>query len=354
VSSLKECVNLYEESRAPPTIVKDPFYAPIYVRLNKRLVIEVAKREKVDVTLTYRPLAYICLELDVPCFFVVHGTYYNEVKWMKFHPMAFPEKLGGMASILSTHVHDMNLYRAVTRRGAVLIAVSRNTKREFEFSGADPLRIFPVLNGVDKGLFKPMSKDATRSRPEQKYRVEFRGYVIAHMGAGPIKGTHTLVKALVMLKKMGVEFTALFGGGGGIGPPSYRRYVEYMIQRFDLNVKPLGWVPYEDLPYIYNAVDVTVVPSYSEGGPLTTPESLACGTPVIATNVGGNPEYLSIVGLNNNLIDVHKYDFHVELAEKLRLLLNRVNESKINSTNVPSWNEVAKSYLETFKKIENV
>jgi len=44
-----------------------------------------------------------------------------------------------------------------------------------------------------------------------------------------------------------------------------------MIRRFDLNVKPLGWVPYEDLPYVYNAADVTVVPSYSEGGSLTTP-----------------------------------------------------------------------------------
>jgi len=47
----------------------------------------------------------------------------------------------------------------------------------------------------------------------------------------------------------------------------YRRYVEDMIRGFGLNVKLLGWVPYEDLPYVYNVADVTVVPSYSEGSP---------------------------------------------------------------------------------------
>jgi len=352
VDFLKDFTSLYKEARAPPTFVKDPIYAPIYVRLNKHIVIEIAKREKVDVVLTHGPLAYICLELDVPCFSVVHGTYYNEVKWMRFHPVAFPEKLRGMASIWSTYVHDMNLYRAVTRRGAALIAVSRNTKKELELAGADSSRVTPVLNGIDKGLFKPMSKNAARTYLEQKYGIEFRGYVIAHVGPGPRKGTHTLVKALAMLKKMEVEFTALFVGK--MGPLSYRRYVDDMIRGFGLNVKLMGWVPDDELAYIYNSADVTVVPSYSEGSPLVIPESLACGTPVIATNVGGNPEYLIKVGLNNNLIDVHKYDFHDELAEKLRLSLHRINESKTDITNVPSWNEVAKSYLGILEKIENV
>jgi len=348
VDSLREFVNLYRQSRAPPTFVKDPLYAPVYVRMNKHIVVEVAKHEKVDVVLTHGPLAYICLELDAPCFSVVHGTYRNEIKWMRFHPIAFTEKLRYVASIWSTYFHDTNLYRVVTRRGAVLIAVSRNTKKELELAGADPSRVFPVLNGVDKELFKPMSKEVARSYLEQKYGVKFRGYVIAHVGLGPIKGTHTLVEALVMLKKMGVEFTALFVGR--MGPPSYRRYVEDMIERFDLNVKLLGWVPYEELPYIYNAADVTVVPSYSEGSPLVIPESLACGIPVIATNVGGNPEYLSGTGLGSNLINIHKYDFYIELAEKLNLLLFRFNKNSMNSAKVPSWDEVAEKYLEVFRK----
>jgi len=47
-----------------------------------------------------------------------------------------------------------------------------------------------------------MSKEAARSYLEQKYGVKFRGYVVAHVGLGPRKGTQTLVKALAVLKKM--------------------------------------------------------------------------------------------------------------------------------------------------------
>jgi len=190
VGSLKGYVNLYEESRAPLTFVRDSLYAPIYVRLNKRAVVEVAKREKVDAILTHGPLAHVCLELDVPCFSVVHGTYRNEVMWMRFHPMSFAEKLRYMASVWTTYVHDMNLYRVATRRGATLIAVSRNTKRELELAGTDPSRVFPVLNGADKDLFKPMDKEVARFYLEQRYGVRFRGYVVAHVGPGPRKGTH--------------------------------------------------------------------------------------------------------------------------------------------------------------------
>lgn len=67
-----------------------------------------------------------------------------------------------------------------------------------------------------------------------------------------------------------------------MGPPSYRRYVENVTKKFGLNVKLLGWVPYKELLYIYNAAKVAVVLSYSEGNPLVVPESLACETPVSA------------------------------------------------------------------------
>jgi len=58
-----------------------------------------------------------------------------------------------------------------------------------------------------------------------------------------------------------------------------------------------------------------------------------------------------MAGLSDDLIDVHKYDFHVELAEKLRLSLHRVDKSKVDSAKASSWDEVAKRYLEIFEKI---
>jgi len=98
--------------------------------------------------------------------------------------------------------------------------VSRKTAEEIEIETRIRNTV-SILNGVDKELFKPMSKDAARSYLEQRYGVRFGGYVIAHVDLGPIKGTYMLVKALVILKKMGVELAVLFVGR--MGPPPYKK-----------------------------------------------------------------------------------------------------------------------------------
>ncbi len=89
-----------------------------------------------------------------------------------------------------------------------------------------------------------------------------------------------------------------------MGHKSYKEYAEGLVRGLGLtdNVKMLGYVEDKLLPLLYNATDITVTPSYSEGSLLVIPESLACGTPVIATNVGGNPEYLNKVGLVDYII----------------------------------------------------
>jgi glycosyltransferase involved in cell wall biosynthesis len=112
----------------------------------------------------------------------------------------------------------------------------------------------------------------------------------------------------------------------------------------------LGYVEHRLLPLLYNAADITIVPSYSEGAPLVILESLACGTPVIATNVGGNPEYLTMVGLNTLLITLTRYDFSVELAlYVLSMYLDSVLYLSIIRERIPSWQLIAQEYLKFFR-----
>ena len=111
----------------------------------------------------------------------------------------------------------------------------------------------------------------------------------------------------------------------------------------------LGYVEHRLLPLLYNAADITIAPTYSEGGPLTTPESLACGTPVIVTNFGGNLEYLVIVHLNDLLLELNKYDFSKELYTKLALTLEK--KYNINVSTIPSWNDFAQRFLNQIKLI---
>ncbi len=345
VNHLENYVNLYEVSKAAPMRIPDPLYTLAYVQMNKRPIEEVSKREHVDVLLTHGPLAAVCLEGSiasrVKCYSIVHGTYANEVNWMRFHPISGLEKLRYMLGVGLSHYHDMKLYSLLSRRGVRFVAVSSKTKEELVNAGVSGDPVCSILNGVDKHFFRPLNRDEAKSYIEEKFTVKTGGFMIAHVGLSPRKGTHVLVKALALLKKKGVKLTALLIGEAG--PKTYRQYLKRMIETLNLKdyIKMLGFVSSMDLLHVYNAVDVTVVPSYSEGSPLVIPESLACGTPVIATDVGGNAEYLGLVGLNSLLLKISFYDFSNSCSEKIYDVLREIGyirtKTLSNRDNILSW-----------------
>jgi len=248
----------------------------------------------------------------------------------------------------------MALYNRYTRlSNAYLVAVSKNTRRELIEAGALPSKVFSILNGVDKEVFKPMNKDCAKTQVEEIFKIRLRDKVLLHVNPGPRKGTHTLIKAVAMLRRIyGDNFTLLIVGR--LGPKTYREYVETMVRGLKLeeNIKMLGYVENKLLPLLYNAADITIVPSYSEGGPLVTPESLACGTPVIATSVGGNPEYLKLAHLVDLLIEINRYDFSSSLTNKI---LYALRESRVRCCLgiVPSIQDMASSLNEILNKILN-
>jgi glycosyltransferase involved in cell wall biosynthesis len=103
-------------------------------------------------------------------------------------------------------------------------------------------------------------------------------------------GIDILLQALVEVKYQVPEVLLAIAGKGALRP-----VLEQQARTLGLedNVQFLGYVPDELLPVAYQAADLTVVPSQSlEGFGLILLESLACGTPVLSTPVGGMPEVL--------------------------------------------------------------
>jgi glycosyltransferase involved in cell wall biosynthesis len=103
-------------------------------------------------------------------------------------------------------------------------------------------------------------------------------------------GIDKLLEALVVVKQQVPNVWLAIAGKG-----AQREALEQQAQALGLTdqVRFLGYVPDADLPICYQAADLTVVPSQSlEGFGLVLLESLACGTPVISTPVGGMPEVL--------------------------------------------------------------
>jgi len=333
-------------------LLNDPFYATEFYILNTGIIRDLIDREKPDAILTHGPLVIIARAIrEIPTVSIVHGTYANEVKWMWNHPIFGVERIKYISSIYATHKFDMTLYKLFTQRDNVyLVAVSRNTRRELIEAGVSPSKVFSVLNGIDKEVFKPTNKDYAKTQVEEIFKIRLKDKVLLHVNPGPRKGTHMLIKAVAILRKIyGDNFTLLIAGR--LGPKTYREYVENMVRGLKLeeNVKMLGYVENKLLPQLYSVADATVAPSYSEGAPLVIPESLACGTPVIATNVGGNPEYLKLMHLDALLVRLCNYDFSVTLANKMFSVLQE--EWHVNINAVPSWSNRSQIYINIIKEL---
>jgi glycosyltransferase involved in cell wall biosynthesis len=264
---------------------------------------------------------------------------------MWFHPIKGIERVGYITGILASQaVELLQLKLASTRRKLLVITVSKNTRKELMDMGIQQNKVVPILNGVDKDIFKPMNKDYAKTLVEEIFKIRLRDKVLLHVNPGPRKGTHILIKAVAMLRRIyGDNFTLLVVGR--LGPKTYREYIEGMAKslRLENNVKMLGYMKDKLLPLLYNVADVVIVPSYSEGSPLVIPEALACATLVVATNVGGNPEYLTLVGLNELMVELSKYDFSLDLAITISKALK--TKMAIPHFKVLDWYDIAKMYL---------
>jgi len=337
---LKDYITSYYALRK--ATLPDPFYVIQFYVYNNETIKDIVRQEKPDVILTHGPLVIIARAVhEVPIVSVIHGTYANEVKWMWYHPVFGLERIRYITGIYTSYRFDMALYRYITRLGNVhLLAVSKNTRKELINAGTPPSKVYSVLNGVDKELFKPIKREDARSLVERLFNIKLRGKVLLHVNPGSRKGTHILVKAVAIVKKAyGNDFTLLIVGK--LGHKSYREYVERLVRGLGLtdNIKMLGYVENRLLPLLYNIANITVTTSYSEGGPLTTPESLACGTPVVATDVGGNPEYLALAGIDDLLVRISSYDFSSELARRILYALEKY-VAQYQFDTIPSFSEM--------------
>ncbi|MBD2202549.1 glycosyltransferase family 4 protein [Calothrix sp. FACHB-1219] len=104
-------------------------------------------------------------------------------------------------------------------------------------------------------------------------------------------GLDKLLQAIAIIKPTIPDVWLAIAGRGHIQAALEKQAQELGLED---NVKFLGFLPDEDLPLAYQAADLTIMPSQSfEGFGLAIVESLACGTPVVCTPVGGMPEILS-------------------------------------------------------------
>jgi teichuronic acid biosynthesis glycosyltransferase TuaC len=173
------------------------------------------------------------------------------------------------------------MVRWAARRCAKVITVSDALRQELAAIGV-PDRVIAVMpNGVDEQVFAPVDRLAARAA------MGYDGFTVMSVGnLIPLKGHDLVVEAVARIPD-----TRLVIIGDGPCATQLRRLIA--VRGLEQRVSMIGNISQAQLVQHYNAADALVLASSSEGMPNVVLESLACGTPVIATAVGGIPELIT-------------------------------------------------------------
>jgi glycosyltransferase involved in cell wall biosynthesis len=191
---------------------------------------------------------------------------------------------GSDLNVQATHALRRPQIAAALRGAAAVVAVSRALAGKAVALGADPARVHAIYNGVDGRRFAPGDRAAARTR----LGLEDGATLLLYVGnLKESKGCLDLLEAFAAMAATQPQARLIYVGEGAC-----RTVLAARAQALGVTacVRLAGAMPHEALPDWFRAADLLCLPSHNEGVPNVVLEAMACGTPVVATRVGGIPE----------------------------------------------------------------
>ncbi|MGL5244880.1 MAG: glycosyltransferase family 4 protein, partial [Sarcina sp.] len=171
-----------------------------------------------------------------------------------------------------------------------IITVSEFSKQDICKELTYPAEKVFVTHLAAEDIYKPLDKSMCKHILKTKYNIE-DNFILYVGGFSPRKNIIGLIEAFSLFKNLNNTSTKLviIGNHG----PSYEKYKN---RTYELNISSSvifpGFISSDHMPIFYNSAKMLVYPSFYEGFGLPPLESMACGTPVIASNVTSIPEIL--------------------------------------------------------------
>lgn len=165
-----------------------------------------------------------------------------------------------------------------SEQSAAMISVCQALKTKMVEFGMDEKHITPLRNGVDLALFRPLDREAVRTKLNMH---RFTLLSVGHLTEN--KGHHHILSALADLPEVDLMIA-------GSGPDRKQLEARAHASGVADRVHFLGPLPQPSLREYYCAADALVLASSREGWANVLLEAMACGTPVVASDVGGTAE----------------------------------------------------------------
>jgi glycosyltransferase involved in cell wall biosynthesis len=257
--------------------------------------------------------------------------------------------------VVSVRGSDVNLFKDlpiirqlitwVLRRADAVIVVSEALKQVSVGLGVDEKKIRVIPNGVDPEKFFSIPQEEARKKIGFIGKGQSLVLSVCHLTEN--KGLDVLLEGLALLtEKAPSLFWSLYIVGDGVA----RKRLESLVQSLGLtsHVRFFGVVPHEQLVWFYNAANLCCLLSKREGWPNVIVESLACGTPVLATTVGGIPEIITSPKVGTL---VARTPEHVANALKTSLERTWSKTEILNYAQRFQWSQTADAVKEVFQSV---
>ncbi len=237
---------------------------------------------------------------------LVHGHYYLS-GWagavlahcwqvphvQSFHTLARVKNSALPGAIAPEGAERIDIEAKVMASADRIIATSPSDRQDMiRHYGAAPQRVSVIPPGLDLGLFHPLDRDATK----RALGLEGCRVVLFVGRMDRIKGLETLLRAAreLLSADAALQLRVLIVGGDRqvrVVDDASRELtrIRALVRELGLlkTVKFVGPKEQHELPAYYSAADVCAVPSYAESFGMVALEAMACGTPVVASRVGG-------------------------------------------------------------------
>ena len=154
----------------------------------------------------------------------------------------------------------------------------------------EKVKVVPL--GTDLQQFNPSHFNKNEARAI--FGLPTQGFTIGVLGRlDKLKGQHILLRAIPEVVRQHPDVMFLIAGDETIGEHGYKEYLMRLSRRLDIE-RYVKYIPFtNDVPRLMAALDVFVLPSFSETFGLVVVEAMAMERPIIATNAGGLPEIIT-------------------------------------------------------------
>jgi glycosyltransferase involved in cell wall biosynthesis len=257
--------------------------------------------------------------LDVPVFVSARGT---DINVFPSFPMIRP------------------MVRWALRHATGLIAVSGALRTSIAQLGIPEGNVRIIPNGVDTERFRPVAREEAR----RTLNLPEHAPVVVSVGSLNAAKRHSLlIQSLVEVAEKYPDLRAYIVGEGPL-----RSELLTLIEAAGMkdHVVLVGGKPNRELYLWFSAADVSCLASSREGWPNVIMESIACGTPVVATKVGGVPEILDSSELGV-LVDGEESAIAAGICAALERTWNR--QSLVRIAESRTWKAVAEEVVAYFR-----